>query len=99
MRTLSRVDPLYVIGAILSLIILVGAGFVIGSNQSIRTGSVFDTANGGASDLRRLMAGHGAQSVIVQGDRFAPRENAASVLFLLGVSEFISETRGVRCPS
>ncbi|OLC21544.1 MAG: hypothetical protein AUH33_01610 [Chloroflexi bacterium 13_1_40CM_68_21] len=92
MRSLSRVDPLYVIGAILSLIILVGAGFVIGSNQSIRTGSVFDTANGGASDLRRLMEGLGAQTVIVQGDRFAPRESGASVLFMLGVTEFISET-------
>ena len=92
MRSLPRVDPLYAIGALLTLIIIVIAGFVIGSNQSVRSGSVLDTSSGGTSDLRLLVEGLGARTVIVQGDRFAPRESGATVLLMLGVTEFISDT-------
>jgi len=91
-RSLPRVDPLYAIGALLTLIIIVIAGFVIGSNQSVRSGSVLDTSSGGTSDLRLLVEGLGARTVIVQGDRFAPRESGATVLLMLGVTEFISDT-------
>ena len=92
MRSLPRVDPLYAIGAIVTLIIIVIAGFVVGSNQSGRSGSVLDASSGGTSDLRRLVEGLGARTLIVQGDRFAPRESGATVLLLLGVTEFISDT-------
>ncbi|HEV8537233.1 MAG TPA: DUF4350 domain-containing protein [Candidatus Limnocylindria bacterium] len=91
MKSRTRFDPVYVIASVLSLLVLVAAGFVVGSAQSVRSGSVLDTNDGGASDLRRLVEGLAGRTVLVQGARFAPRESGATVLFILGVTELISE--------
>ena len=92
MKRARRIDPLYVVAAILTIAVL-GLAVLVGANAQgqRRTASVFDQTSGGASDLRALVEALGARTVILQGERFAPRESGASVVFLLGATEFVDE--------
>src|SRR2546429_3954037 len=92
MKRARRVNPLYVVAAILTIAVL-GLAVLVGANAQgqRRTASVFDQTSGGASDLRALVEALGARTVILQGERFAPRESGASVVFLLGATEFVDE--------
>jgi len=92
MKRARRIDPLYVVATILTIAVL-GLAVLVGANAQgqRRTASVFDQTSGGASDLRALVEALGARTVILQGERFAPRESGASVVFLLGATEFVDE--------
>src|SRR5437762_295536 len=92
MKRARRIDPLYVVATILTIAVL-GLAVLVGANAEgqRRTASVFDQTSGGASDLRALVEALGARTVILQGERFAPRESGASVVFLLGATEFVDE--------
>ena len=92
MKRARRIDPLYVVATILTIAVL-GLAVLVGANAQgqRRTASVFDQTSGGASDLRALVEALGARTVILQGERFAPRESGASVVFLLGATEFVGE--------
>ena len=92
MKRARRIDPLYVVATILTIAVL-GLAVLVGANAEgqRRTASVFDQTSGGASDLRALVEALGARTVILQGERFAPRESGASVVFLLGATEFVGE--------
>jgi hypothetical protein len=69
----------------------------VGTNaqSQARSGSALDQTSGGAAELRALFDELGARTVIVQGERFLPRETGVSVLFMLGASEFVSEEDAV----
>ena len=92
MKRARRIDPLYVVATTLTIAVL-GLAVLVGANAEgqRRTASVFDQTSGGASDLRALVEALGARTVILQGERFAPRESGASVVFLLGATEFVDE--------
>lgn len=92
MRRLPRIDPLYAIAAIL-MVVVVGLAIFVGTNaqSQTRSGSALDATSGGTAKLRALLEELGARTVIVQGERFQPRETGVSVLFMLGASEFVSE--------
>jgi len=92
MKRARRIDPLYVVATTLTIAVL-GLAVLVGANAQgqRRTASVFDQTSGGASDLRALVEALGARTVILQGERFAPRESGASVVFLLGATEFVDE--------
>ena len=74
MKRARRIDPLYVVATILTIAVL-GLAVLVGANAQgqRRTASVFDQTSGGASDLRALVEALGARTVILQGERFAPR--------------------------
>ena len=96
MRRRLRIDPLYAIAGILMVAVVVLAIFVGTNAQSTgRSGSALDQTSGGAAKLRDLFEELGARTVIVQGERFLPRETGVSVLFMLGVTEFVSEEDAV----
>jgi len=96
MRRRVRIDPLYVVAAILVLVV-VGLAIFVGTNAQspVRSGSALDSTSGGAARLRALLDELGGRTVIVQGERFAPSETAVSVLFMLGASEFVSDVDAV----
>ena len=96
MRRRFRVDPLYLVAAVLFLVVI-GLAIFVGTNAQSegRSGSALDGTNGGTSELRALVEGLGASTVIVQGERFAPRETGVSVLFMLGASEFVRDEDAV----
>ncbi len=85
---MRRVNPLYLLAALLAIAVVVFAFATVGSapTSSARTGSVYDEGPGGAAALRRYLAAMGASPTTVQGDRFAP-DPSTSVLFILGATE------------
>src|SRR5258705_8250015 len=85
---MRRVNPLYLLAALLAIAVVVFAFATVGSapTSSAPTGSVYDEGPGGAAALRRYLAAMGASTTTVQGDRFAP-DPSASVLFILGATE------------
>jgi hypothetical protein len=91
-RRRLRIDPLYPVAGVL-LVVLVGLAVFVGVNarSAVRSGSALDRTNGGAANLRDLLDDLGARTVIVQGERFAPRDSGVSVLFLLGATEFVND--------
>jgi hypothetical protein len=96
MRRRLRFDPLYVIAGLLLLVVVVLAIFVGTNAQSQgRSGSALDSTSGGTATFRALLEGLGAQTVIVQGERFSPRDSGVSVLFMLGATEFVNDTDAV----
>ena len=96
MRRRVRIDPLYVVAAVLVLVV-VGLAIFVGTNAQspVRSGSALDSTSGGAARLRALLDELGGRTVIVQGERFAPSETAVTVLFMLGASEFVSDVDAV----
>jgi hypothetical protein len=88
-----RIDPLYVVAAVL-LVVVIALGAFVGLNaqSQVRTGSALDRTSGGASDLRALLEDLGARVSFVQGDRFAPRDSGVKVLFMLGATEPVGDT-------
>jgi len=92
MKRRLRVDPLYVLAAVLFLVV-VGLAIFVGTNARApgRSGSALDSTSGGAARLRALIDELGGRTVIVQGERFAPGETGVTVLFMLGASEFVSD--------
>jgi hypothetical protein len=96
MRKRLRIDPLYAVAGVLMVAVVVLAIFVGTNAQSQgRSGSALDATSGGAAKLRVLLEELGARTVIVQGERFQPRETGVSVLFMLGPSEFVSDEDAV----
>ena len=96
MRRRLRIDPLYVLAGVLVVVVLVLAVFVGTNAQSQgRSGSALDSTPGGVARLRALLEDLGAQTVIVQGERFQPRETGVNVLFMLGATEFIDDADAV----
>ncbi len=91
---MRRVNPLYLLAAILATATVVFAFATVAAapTTSGRTGSVYDEGAGGAAALRRYLEAMGARTTTVQGDRFAPDASAASVLFILGATEAITPT-------
>jgi uncharacterized protein DUF4350 len=96
MKRRLRIDPLYVIAGVLFLVV-VGLAIFVGSNAQSqgRSGSALDVTNGGTARLRALLEELGARTVIVQGERFLPRETGVNVLFMLGATEFVSDEDAV----
>lgn len=96
MRRRLRIDPLYALAGVL-LVVVVGLAVFVGTNaqSQARSGSSLDGTNGGVAKLRALLEELGARTVIVQGERFLPRETGVSVLFMLGVTELVSEEDAV----
>ncbi len=96
MRRRLRIDPLYVLAGVL-LLVVVGLAIFVGTNAQYqgRTGSALDSTNGGTARLRALVDELGGRTVIVQGERFAPRETGVTVLFMLGATEFVSDSDAV----
>jgi hypothetical protein len=88
---MKRVNPLYLLAAVLAIAVVVFAFATVGTapTSSDRTGSVYDDGPGGAAALRRYLAAMGASTTTVQGDRFVP-DPSASVLFILGATEAIA---------
>jgi hypothetical protein len=88
---MRRVNPLYLLAAVLAIAVVVFAFATVGTapTSSDRTGSVYDDGPGGAAALRRYLAAMGANTTTVQGDRFVP-DPSASVLFILGATEVIA---------
>ena len=96
MRRRLRFDPLYALAGFLLLVVVVLAIFVGTNAQSQgRSGSALDGTSGGTARFRGLVEGLGAETVIVQGDRFSPRDTGVSVLFMLGAAEFVSDADAV----
>ena len=96
MRRRLRFDPLYALAGFLLLVVVVLAIFVGTNAQSQgRSGSALDGTSGGTARFRGLVEGLGAETVIVQGDRFSPRDTGVSVLFMLGAAEFLSDADAV----
>ncbi|TMC74286.1 MAG: hypothetical protein E6J15_09525 [Chloroflexi bacterium] len=96
MRRRLRFDPLYALAGFLLLVVVVLAIFVGTNAQSQgRSGSALDGTSGGTARFRGLVEGLGAETVIVQGDRFSPRDTGVSVLFMLGATEFVSDADAV----
>jgi hypothetical protein len=91
---MRRVNPLYLLAALLALATIVFAFATVGAAPATsgRTGSVYDDGAGGAAALRRYLEAMGARTTTVQGDRFAPDVSAESVLFILGATEAITPT-------
>jgi hypothetical protein len=96
MRRRLRIDPLYVLAGALFLLV-VGLAIFVGSNAQSqgRSGSALDGTSGGAARLRALVDELGGRTVIVQGERFSPRDAGVNVLFMLGATEFVSDTDAV----
>jgi hypothetical protein len=91
-----RFDPLYLIAAVLLVVVIALAVFIGTNAQSQgRSGSALDGTNGGTSQLRALVEQLGARTVIVQGERFAPRETGVTVLLMLGATEFVPDEDAV----
>jgi hypothetical protein len=96
MRRRLRFDPLYAIAGILLLVVVVLAIFVGTNAQSQgRSGSALDSTSGGTARFRTLLEGLGAQTVIVQGEHFSPRDTGVNVLFMLGATEFVNDADAV----
>lgn len=91
-----RVDPLYVLAGVL-LVVVVGLAIFVGTNAQFqgRTGSALDSTNGGTTRFRALLEELGGRTVIVQGERFSPRDTGVTVLFMLGATEFVSDSDAV----
>lgn len=89
MRVLRAVDPLYVVAAVLFVLalLLVAVAGLGGETGQGRSGSVYDTGSGGTGMLRSYLDSLGFRTRVAQGDRFAPRETGATVLFLVGASD------------
>jgi hypothetical protein len=87
-----RVDPLVIVGAILLAITL--ALTALGTRSSDqdhgRTASVYDEGPGGATTFRRLVEAMGARTTTLEGDRFAPRVQSATVMLMLRATEFVT---------
>lgn len=96
MRRRLRIDPLYALAGVL-LLVVIGLAIFVGSNAQSqgRSGSALDATSGGTAKLRALFEELGARTVIVQGERFLPRETGVTVLFMLGVTEFVSDEDAV----
>lgn len=96
MRRRLRIDPLYALAGVL-LLVVIGLAIFVGSNAQSqgRSGSALDATSGGTARLRALFEELGARTVIVQGERFLPRETGVTVLFMLGVTEFVSDEDAV----
>lgn len=91
---MRRVNPLYLVAVLLAIATVVFAFATVGASPTSagRTGSVYDDGAGGAAALRRYLEAMGASTVTLQGDRFAPDAQVASVLFILGATEAITPT-------
>jgi len=91
-----RVDPLYVVAGVL-LLVVVGLAIFVGTNAQYqgRSGSALDSTSGGTATLRALIEELGGRTVIVQGERFSPRDTGVTVLFMLGATEFVSDSDAV----
>jgi hypothetical protein len=90
MRQRLRIDPLYALAGVL-IIVVIGLAIFVGANAQSqgRSGSALDSTSGGTARLRSLLEKLGARTVIVQGERFSPRDAGVSVLFMLGATEFV----------
>ena len=91
-----RIDPLYAVAAVL-LIVVIGLAIFVGSNAQSqgRSGSALDGTSGGAARLRALLDELGGRTVIVQGERFSPRDTGVNVLFMLGATEPVDDADAV----
>ena len=91
-----RIDPLYVLAGVL-LLVVVGLAIFVGTNAPSqgRSGSALDSTSGGTTRLRELVEELGGRTVIVQGERFAPRDTGVTVLFMLGATELVSDSDAV----
>ncbi|MFN2521421.1 MAG: DUF4350 domain-containing protein [Candidatus Limnocylindria bacterium] len=91
---MRRIHPLYIGGVLLAIASLALAIATAGSSEQGdalgRSASVYDDGPGGASALRRYIEAMGPRTSVVQGDRFSVPQ-AATVLFILGASESISD--------
>ncbi len=96
MRRRLRIDPLYALAGVLLLAVVVLAIFV-GTNAQYRgrSGSALDSTSGGTARLRALVDELAGRTVIVQGERFLPRDTGVSVLFMLGATEFVNDADAV----
>ena len=91
-----RIDPLYALAAVL-FIVVIGLAIFVGSNAQSqgRSGSALDGTSGGAARLRALLDELGGRTVIVQGERFSPRDTGVNVLFMLGATEQVDDADAV----
>jgi len=85
-----RLDPLYVVAAVIGVITLVVLAITATapSQGTTRTGSVFDDGPGGAGALRRYLVAMGAHATTLQGESFDTAD--ASVVLMLGADEAIT---------
>lgn len=96
MRRRGRIDPLYAVAGVLFVAVIALAIFVGTNAQSQgRSGSVLDNTNGGTARLRALVEELGGRTVLLEGERFDPREVGVTVLFMLGAAEFVSDEDAV----
>jgi hypothetical protein len=91
-----RIDPLYALAGVLFLVVI-GLAIFVGTNAQSqgRSGSALDNTSGGTAKLRALLEDLGGRTVIVQGERFSPRDTGVSVLLMLGATEFVSDEDAV----
>jgi hypothetical protein len=96
MRRRLRIDPLYAVAGVL-LLVVVGLAIFVGTNAQSqgRSGSALDSTSGGTARFRALLDELGGRTVIVQGERFSPRDAGVSVLFILGATEFVNDADAV----
>jgi hypothetical protein len=96
MRRRVRIDPLYALAGVLFLVVI-GLAIFVGTNAQSqgRSGSALDNTSGGTAKLRALLEDLGGRTVIVQGERFSPRDTGVSVLLMLGATEFVSDEDAV----
>jgi hypothetical protein len=87
-----RPDPLVLAGVVLLAVtvILTALGTRSNDEDHGRTASVYDEGPGGAATLRRLIDSMGMRTTTIEGDRFEPRVQSASVLFLISATEFVT---------
>ena len=96
MRGRVRIDPLYVLAGVLFVAVIALAIFVGTNAQSQgRSGSALDNTSGGTARLRALLEELGGRTVLVEGERFEPRETGVTVMFMLGAAEFVSDEEAV----
>ncbi len=90
MSRVPRVNPLYVLTAVLAALAVLVAILTGGTSEQAgagRSASVFDDGPGGAGTLRRYLTAMGGATTTIQGDAFAIDRARVSVLFILGASE------------
>src|SRR2546430_14237314 len=77
--------------------VVIGLAIVVGSNAQSqgRSGSALDGTSGGAARLRALLDELGGRTVIVQGERFSPRDTGVNVLFMLGATQQVDDADAV----
>ncbi len=93
MTIVRRVNPLYLLTAVLAVLAIVVAVLTGGTGEQTgvgRSASVYDDGPGGAGTLRRYLDAMGLRTAALQGDVFAIDRAQIAVLFILGASEIFT---------